>query len=240
MPHRWSQSAAIRARQIESGLDITFNKVFVPLYCDLVSQNRPRYALEVGAGTGHLAKELVKYCDNLVAIEPSDGMYEIASSVLHDSNVKIYNQSSFDYRSEIIFDFAYSHLCAHTVNDITKYFLSIRQLLRDEGTFVFSIPHPYFYELDKNYFDENWGYMDEAFMHVDLTITKDKENPINNVPYWHRPLSSYINSFILSGFSLKRMIEVWPQKDVMDEYTFSWKGPRYCLFVCSFVLQFDV
>ena len=54
MPNRWCDSAELRRSQIESGLDLTFNEVFKPIFVEKISSLNPARILEVGAGTGHL------------------------------------------------------------------------------------------------------------------------------------------------------------------------------------------
>lgn len=90
MPKRWDEYAALRRRQIESGIDLTFSNIFVPWYRDFIRLRRPRTLLEVDAGTGHLSSSLIDLVGDIVAIEPSDGMYAVASEVLKGSAVDLH------------------------------------------------------------------------------------------------------------------------------------------------------
>ena len=231
MIHRWNEAAKIRKEQIESGKDITFSKVFVPLFREFLGVIRPARALEIGGGTGHLALNLKEFCKDLYVIEPSSGMYNVAQSVLFDSNVKLIQETSYNFNVECNFDLAYSHLCAHTTKNINSFLDSIRRLLRKDGRFIYSIPHPVFYEIDRG--NQAQDYMAEWSALVDLEISLDKENPIKSIPYVHRSLSKYINATIDAGFSIQELIEVWPRKNVMRKYNIPWKGPRYCVFICN-------
>lgn len=72
MPHRWSNSAELRRKQIESGRDITFNHVFAPTdLVDRLSDLSPHSVIEIGAGTGHLSRALSDSGFSVTAIEPS-------------------------------------------------------------------------------------------------------------------------------------------------------------------------
>ena len=85
MPERWGNYAILRRDQIESGLDLTFSKVFLPWYRTFLKLHKPRSLLEVGAGSGHLAKSLFDLVSDYVAIEPSAGMCQVAAETLHST-----------------------------------------------------------------------------------------------------------------------------------------------------------
>lgn len=229
----WQSAAEIRKFQIESGIDITFHEIFLPVYFSLFDKFKLNRVIDIGTGTGHLPLYLENLCNELVAIEPSAGMFKVAKNLLSNSGVSIENISSFDYKRLEYFDFAYSHMCAHTIKFIDDYFISIRSFICSKGIFVFSIAHPCFYNEYKNYFIDDYDYMKEMHKTVDLTLSNDKINVISNIPYYHRPISKYIRSLSNCGFVVVYLIEPWPNEDLQSLYNEPWKSPRYCFFVCS-------
>ncbi len=119
MPTNWCNAASLRKMQIEDGEDLTFCEVFVPYFVEKVSQLKPRKVLEIGAGTGHMAFKLSKYCGEILAVEPSLGMFQIAQEVLVGNsaiNVKNISFEQMDRHSE--FDLIYSQY--KNAKDITK------------------------------------------------------------------------------------------------------------------------
>lgn len=233
MPHRWCDSAQIRRSQIESGIDLTFNEVFKPLFIERVLEIEHDLILEVGAGTGHLSKELSKHGCNITAIEPSKGMYQVAKDVLNGANVNLVNCTSYDLQVSNKYNVVISHLVAHVVDDIVKFFLSVSKQLKQGSHFIFSIPHPCFYNEYKNILGCEYSYMTSVNKEISFTITQDKENVISGVPYHHRPLSEYINSLVKSGFAVDGFDETWPTAEVQEMYGSPWVNPRYCMFVCK-------
>lgn len=233
MPHRWSQSALIRKNQIESGLDITFHKVFLPIYKKLFNEYRPQNVIDIGTGTGHLAMYLREYCNKMTAIEPSKGMYDVALETLKYSDIALSNICSYNFKTPVPFDIVYSHMCVHTIQSSPDFFRSIRQVILQGGKFIFSIPHPCFYYKYKNHFNDSYIYMEQMSTSVDLTISKDLDNPLKNIPYFHRPISYYLNLIRETGFTLEKIIEVVPDSDLQHHYKDEWVDPRYCLFVCN-------
>lgn len=233
MPHRWCNSAQIRREQIESGADLTFNEVFKPLLVSRIKSLSPGNVLEVGAGTGHISNELFKLGFSVTAIEPSAGMYEVAKDVLSLTDVRLLNCTSFDLEQNEFYEVAFSHLVAHVVDDLSAFFESIGQHLKSNSHFIFSIPHPCFYNEYKGFFGDEYNYMTPMIKNVSFTITKDSQNKISGVPYHHRPLSVYFNKLVESGFAIDGFDETYPEDDIQEKYGAKWESPRYCVFTCK-------
>jgi 2-polyprenyl-3-methyl-5-hydroxy-6-metoxy-1,4-benzoquinol methylase len=233
MSHRWCNSAKIRRAQIESGADLTFNEVFKPLLISRIQALAPISILEVGAGTGHISNELFKLGFSVTAIEPSLGMYEVAQDVLSSTDVSLINCTSFELGQDKVYDVVLSHLVAHVVDDLSGFFVSVGQHLDTNGHFIFSIPHPCFYNEYKGVFGDEYNYMTPMKKNISFTITKDSKNAISGVPYHHRPLSEYFNSLVKSGFAIDGFDETYPDDDIQEKYGARWETPRYCMFICK-------
>ena len=232
MPHRWCNSAQIRREQIESGADLTFNEVFKPLLISRIKSLSPSNVLEVGAGTGHISKELSELGFSVTAIEPSAGMYGVAKDVLSLSDVRLLNCTSLELEKNELYEVAFSHLVAHVVDDLNEFFESVGRHLKATSHFIFSIPHPCFYNEYKGFFGDEYNYMTPMTKNVSFTITKDSKNTISGVPYHHRPLSEYINKLVESGFAIDGFDETYPEEDIQIKYGAKWETPRYCVFTC--------
>ncbi|EMS71260.1 class I SAM-dependent methyltransferase [Ruminiclostridium cellobioparum] len=232
MLNRWSNNAIIRQEQIESGLDITFNNVFLPIFIEYICSYKPQRVLEVGAGTGHMSKELAKQNLSITAIEPSVGMYKVAKEVLSESNVELLMSTPADLAECEKYDLAFSHLVAHVVEDLECFLGSVAIHIKKKGNFIFSIPHPCFFNDYKKIFDKSHNYMLPLATEISFKITKDNKNEICGVPYYHRPLSHYINCIIKSGFNIDEFKEIYPDDKVQMLYGSLWDKPRYCMFIC--------
>lgn len=232
MPYRWCNSAQIRREQIESGADLTFNEVFKPLLINRIKSLSPSNVLEVGAGTGHISKELSELGFSVTAIEPSAGMYGVAKDVLSLTDVRLLNCTSLELEKNELYEVAFSHLVAHVVDDLNEFFESVGRYLKATSHFIFSIPHPCFYNEYKGFFGDEYNYMTPMAKNVSFTITKDSKNTISGVPYHHRPLSEYINKLVESGFAIDGFDETYPEEDIQLKYGAKWETPRYCVFTC--------
>lgn len=231
MANAWDSAAPVRRKQIEEGLDITFNHVFLPHYVNLVKDLQPRRMLEIGCGTGHLSLKLSESVAEIVALEPSHGMHSIATEVLAGNSVKLHNDSAEHFSSRRRFDLILSHLCGHVVENIDNFFYVASRFLANDGRFVFSLPHPCFWNQYKNIIQQaEYRYNEERMVETSLTITMDTINPIKGVPYHHRPLSRYFGSLSAAGMHVTRFEEILPSADIQSLYGSKWEFPRYCVF----------
>jgi 2-polyprenyl-3-methyl-5-hydroxy-6-metoxy-1,4-benzoquinol methylase len=233
MPHRWCDFAELRRQQIESGVDLTFVDVFLPQFAQWVTDLNPRNVIEVGAGTGHLSKSLDDGSYPITAIEPSPGMHTVAKSVLSGSNVSLIRCSSFELAASTKFDLALSHLVAHVVDDLCGFLRSVAIHVEPNGHFLFSIPHPCFYNAYKGFFGDEYNYMSALKKEVSFTVTKDPSNIISGVPYHHRPISTYISTIVEAGFLVSGLHEIYPPQHIQEKYGKDWESPRYCVFRCK-------
>lgn len=235
MPTNWCNAASLRKMQIEDGEDLTFCEVFVPYFVEKVSQLKPRKVLEIGAGTGHMAFKLSKYCGEILAVEPSLGMFQIAQEVLVGNsaiNVKNISFEQMDRHSE--FDLIYSHMCLQVIDNLVGFFDTVSCLLSDKGIAIVTLPHPCFYNGYKNFFSsEEYSYMMIKDKMISFSISRDPNNLIDNVPYHHRPLSKYVEVISSNNLNIVAFDEIYPSLEIQDKYGIKWDVPRYCSFILS-------
>jgi 2-polyprenyl-3-methyl-5-hydroxy-6-metoxy-1,4-benzoquinol methylase len=234
----WNKAAEVRRQQIESGVDITFCSVFIPYFEEIVNQLNPSTILEVGCGTGHLSAKLASKERKIQAIDTSKNMCLLASQILNSKFVKLKKCSIEDFTSTEKFDLILSHMCVQTIPDLDAFFSSISHFLSNNSTFIFSLPHPCFYNNYKRFFnDSEYIYMKPNSKYITLTITKDPDRPIEDIPYNHRSLSHYIKALKSSGMCLKDMDEIFPSKSIQMLYGNQWKEPRYLVIHATLDLK---
>lgn len=232
MDNEWDLAARLRREQIEAGKDLTFSKVFVPIYSSLVSSLRPSSILEAGAGTGHLALELSRLVPaRYVAVEPSKGMMAEAADVLRGRPVTLLQTCIEDFSTDESFDMILSHMCLQTVDKVVEFLSAVARRLATGGVYLISIPHPAFFNNYKRVLPvETFSYMHEQGALINFTISLDPLALIRKVPYFHRPLSKYFKAFSDAGLSVTYMKEIFPSNDVQALYGSPWQTPRYLLW----------
>ncbi|HTZ96303.1 MAG TPA: class I SAM-dependent methyltransferase [Terriglobales bacterium] len=228
MSQRWDGIAEVRKRQIESGKDLTFSKVFVPYYRGLLLKLRPESILEVGGGTGHLGLALSEISERYVMVEPSKGMHRVARSVLAETKVQIRNCPVEALNDDSRFDLVLSHMCVQTVRDLATFLKAISKHLLSRGSFAIALPHPAFYNDYKRFFPAAvFSYASEISGEVNFSITLDPNQIIEGVPYYHRPISKYVEALASAGLCVTAFEEIFPSRAIQELYGAPWKHPRY-------------
>jgi SAM-dependent methyltransferase len=228
MESNWNAVAKLRRDQIETGKDLTFSRVFVPLYSSLIAALNPSAILEVGIGTGHLALEISKFVTHYVGVDPSGAMIGEATDVLKGTNVELVQARVEDFRTNETFDVVLSHMCLQTVGETQTFLSSIARLLHRGGIYIIAIPHPAFFNDYKKLVPiEKFSYMGQFGTEVDFSITLDPNRIIQQVPYFHRPLSQYFTEFSRVGLSVLYLNEIFPSAEIQELYGAPWTTPRY-------------
>jgi SAM-dependent methyltransferase len=205
----------------------------LPYFVDFIEKRCFDRVLEIGAGTGHLSKIIAPMVQEVVAIEPSDGMHRVASEVLSGSQVKLVQIRADEITELGQFDLILSHFCLQAASDPSLFLSLIADALviSKNSIFLCSIPHPCFYNGYKDFFsDKTYSYMTPSFKKVDFTITKDPDTPIKSIPYYHRPLSVYFDLFKNAKLVMVDYDEIFPTPEIQNLYGTMWEAPRYCVF----------
>ncbi|MFT4551393.1 MAG: SAM-dependent methyltransferase [Chlamydiales bacterium] len=229
MLKKWDKAAKIRREQIEKKLDLTLSEVFCPFYTDIISKESPTSVIEIGSGTGHLALHLSKKVKKYIGIEPSKGMFDVAQKVLKESNVELINDLAENISPLETYDLLLSHMCLQTIENIDEILHSISLLMDEKSVFVFSIPHPCFWNNYSKWGADDYEYMNKTYGTVHLKITKDPENQFE-IPYAHRPLQHYFHSLNKNNLCVSNLTEIFPEENIQALYGKPWKEPRYIAF----------
>lgn len=233
MPHRWNDAAPIRRQQIESGSDLTFTRVFVPYFQGLVNGASPSSLLEIGCGTGHLVRSLAGLVPKAVAIEPSTGMHRVAAEVLRDTGVHLHHTRLEEFACAERFDLVISHLCVQVTKPLQGFLSAAYMLVTPKGSFVFTIPHPCFWNRYQEYIPKkDFAYMKTKEVKAKLTITKDRTRVIAEIPYIHRPISDYFAAIAQASLYVAAFEEILPPPEIQDLYGERWTEPRFVAFHC--------
>ena len=108
------------------------------------------------------------------------------------------------------FDIVYSSLALHYIEDFARLAATIRQTLTSHGRLVFSVEHPLFTAPTR----PGWIEVDgrtvwplDAYLAEGRRVT---EWFAPGVVKYHRTTASYLNSLILAGFAIDRVVEWAP------------------------------
>lgn len=227
----WTSIARLRQQQIESGSDLTFTRVFVPYFAKAVRAAGGSRLIEVGCGTGHMLLALHSLVQYAAGIDSSRGMVDVARETLRETNAPVILSRIEDLFTSDKFDIAISHLSLQAIEDLSSVVRATRRLLTLDGHFVFSIPHPCFWNSYQHFVpDDEYDYMNVTRVIAPLSVRGEF---VGMVPYMHRPLSEYFRILHNAQLSVSLLDEIVPEPEIELLYGERWVNPRYAVFHCT-------
>lgn len=177
--------------------------------------------LDLGCGFGwHCRFAMENGAKSVIGIDLSERMLAKAMEINNLPGIQ-YERIALeevDYPAEK-FDIILSSLTLHYVESFDSIAQNIYKWLTPGGSFVFSVEHPVFtaeggqdWIYDKNGEKICWP-VDRYFIEGKRNTTFLGENVIK----YHRTLTSYLNTLLKHGFTLKEVIEPEPGQEMLKE-----------------------
>jgi SAM-dependent methyltransferase len=169
--------------------------------------------LELGCGGGQCSVALAERGANVTGIDLSAEQLSFARDLAaeHDADVEFLQGDVTDLGvRDDAFHVAFNAYVFQWVDDLAACFRETHRVLRPEGRFVFSMPHPV-YELA----DPDTHEVAESYFDTGRQVTPQPDLDRDMVTYRHR-VSDVHNALVGAGFRVERIRE--PGSDDPDDY----------------------
>ncbi len=162
--------------------------------------NQELKILDAGCGGGRVIKHLISLGAlpiNIIGVDISSGMLEIAKAEL-PPQVKLVKASLSEVELEPGYlDLVTSSMVLHYLDEeaLEQTMRKFYQSLKPKGTLFYIVPHPmrYAIQYSATYLQKGWQ--------EEITPWDTK------IPFFHRPVSDFINQTSQAGFNIRRVIE---------------------------------
>lgn len=206
---------------------------------ELLAVNIGQTLLDIACGNGNFSRRLADLGAEVVAFDYSPRMIERAKlrskDYLNRIDYQVIDATNYNSLIELgtdRFDGAVANMALMDIADITCLTKVLKQLLKKNGIFVFSIPHPCFQTPNTRKIHETEDINGEIVTRNSVQISKYltpepyktigiKGQPVPHIIF-HRPLSYYLNLFLSSDFVLDGWEEPSFQKDKNANNAFDW------------------
>ncbi len=174
--------------------------------------------LDLGCGYGwHSVYASDNKAASIVAVDISSRMLEKAKRINFRDNITYIKAALEDFTAEEeSFDFVFSSLVLHYVEDYLSLVKRVYSLLKFGGTFLFSVEHPVFTAEGS----QEWLYDEEGSIKcfpVDNYYIEGKRNAIflgERVVKYHRTITTYISALLDTGFAIEAVVEPQPPENM--------------------------
>jgi len=226
----WNRNAEARCNQIETGKDISHDKVLLPAILRLAGRLDGMAVLDVGCGCGFLAGRIARRADRVLGIDISERMIEQASSRNQRSKLsfRCISVQALARFNELHFDLCVANMSVMTMPNLMGALRAVRTLLDKSGVFIFSITHPCFWNIyRKDEPSKRFDYWRGHAVTAPFRITLDQKPLPALTTYFHRPLSEYVLSVRRAGFVLEDLVEPKPPRTTSSAYRRVFPFPRF-------------
>lgn len=220
---RWDRFAdTYSANHSEQG-DIHKEVFLNPTLFTLMGSVKNKRVLDAGCGEGYLSRLLAKSEAIVTAVDASPRMIEIAKARTPNNSLIDYrlgNCEKLNFLGDKSFDLIVSNMVIQDLADYEKAFQEMFRLLVDGGCFIFSILHPCFvtpesgWEKTKDGKKLHWN-VDKYFYEG---AYEQRLGDNEKMLFFHRTLTSYVNTLIKTGFCLESIVEPKPSEEMLKIY----------------------
>ncbi len=203
--------------------ELSYNNLLEqPAMKKLLPDLKNKKILDIGCGAGFNCKDFIaKGANFCLGIDISKNMLNLAKKNNSDKNIK-YKNISIENLDKIVdkFDFIYSSLAFHYVENFDKMFFDIKNLLKENGELLFSIENPLKVASMKG---SNWHKNDagvSVFYELSDYLSEGKRIAKwldYDVVKYHHTFSTIINCMAKNGFIIEKMEEPLPANEAIKK-----------------------
>jgi ubiquinone/menaquinone biosynthesis C-methylase UbiE len=217
------------------------NDFLMPLTLGMLGDVHGRKVLDLGCGEGGYARELARRGAEVVGVDGSERLVEVARQRARVAKLNIdlvcANASHMPQISSDAFDLVLAAMSLMDVEDYSGAIAEAHRVLRRRGELLMSITHPCFMAPVSQWIKDDTG--EAKFFAVDRYFDRsaweERITPRFSHPVLrrHRPLEDYIRAPLNAGFALREFHEPTASDDDLKRSVRFWKLKRipYFLFM---------
>jgi SAM-dependent methyltransferase len=211
-----------------------------PAFQELLPDLRDKRVLDLGCGFGwHCRYVRQQQARSVVGVDLSEKMLERARELTHDSAIEYRQMAIEDIEFEAdTFEVVISSLALYYVERFDLVCHKVYHCLVPKGHFIFSVEHPLFTSRAA----QDWYYTHKGERlhwpvdHYHQEGIRHSNFLKHEVVKYHRTVASYVNSLIEAGFTVTKLVEPQPTRQMLElhpEWQDETRRPMFLLLACS-------
>lgn len=242
----YNRTAAKRQDRFKKGESLPHRFVEKPAMRSILPNLKGKKVLMLGCGTGEESQLLSENgATELMGIDISDESIRLAKKAYPDYQFQIGDINKLDFSKEE-FDFVYSSLAVDYTNDPLRVYKEVYRVLKMDGMFQFSVPHPVRWASEVIDIDgvqtRVMGFVESKerpkvygnysdYTENEHFFTLSPDDPLR---IWVGPPSMHFRLLKESGFTIEEFIETKAIEEVkeVDEYYYERfsRLPQFTIF----------
>ena len=205
----WDANSSWWSKNVEKGNFPEYSKIIIPLTKELFAQKK--LVLDLGTGSGILAKRIMDgLATNIVGLDLSLMQLQKATENNFGPSYLQSNSGELPFKSGV-FDGLLASMVLEHIGSLQDTVNEIARVLQPGGLFVAVMNHPVFQTpgsgpvSSHNLDSDGMGWKVGNYL-IESSEIEEISNGIY-IPYEHRTISTYLNTFLEHGFQLQRVLE---------------------------------
>jgi len=210
----WNKSADAWLDFVRTGKDHCRYYMNNPGMFKLLGNIRRKKILDLACGEGYNSRIMAKKGAEVISVDFSKNQikHAIEAEKINKLGIKYYVCNAADLRcfKEKAFDIVACFMALQDMDNYNKAIAEVRRVLKRNGRFVFTIPHPCF---EKTIYRDGKFYRDERYFKNKSYIIYWKMKRLTKhfkTTSFHRTLTEYSNVLYNAGFVILRLSEPKP------------------------------
>jgi SAM-dependent methyltransferase len=229
----WEAHAGWWQRHFTQGADAEYEEQILPLAGRYLGE--ARRVLDVGTGEGQVARLAAARGAAVVGVDPSVAQLQVARERA-GGPLYLRGEGTHLPFADGSFDAAVACLVFEHIEDADGAIAEAARVLRPGGRFLFFLNHPLLQTPGSGWIDDQ--ILEEQYWRIGPYLTPDRSvEEVDKgilIPFFHRPLSDYVNSMAGCGLVITRMEEPSPPPGFLaraEEYRAAATIPRLLVLV---------
>ncbi|MGR3741708.1 class I SAM-dependent methyltransferase [Companilactobacillus sp. DQM5] len=176
--------------------------------------------LDFGSGYGwHAFCAAENGASSVVGIDSSEKMLSVANEKNTYNNISFKNMDITNIEFEDNnFDIVLSSLALHYINDFDEVVRNVKRVLKNKGTFIFSVEHPIFTAQGSEQWDLNENGTIKSFPVDNYFFEGVRKTDFLNtsVIKYHRTITTYLETLLEFRFTINHVVEPKPPVKMMN------------------------
>lgn len=229
--------------------DLYHRTFLFPTLLKWVSPKMGMRILDMGCGNGALARLFTKAGANVVAVDFSDVFIKLAKERSQDLNIdyRIIDATDSTQLQSLIdsekFDCVVSSMVLHDMPTIVPLISALPALIKPNGNFIFTVPHPCFNsglvqieDLKNNANQKKLLLSNRYIKSEEFEIASKPHQPVKQICF-HRSLSELFNPLFSTGFLMDGFFEpVAKPGELPEDYLWAQLSDIPPAVICRFRL----
>jgi len=230
----WDEASEAWTSFVREGKDYYRDDLNNPATFKLIGDIKGKRVLDLACGEGYNTRILAKKGAKVTGVDLSKNMIELAREKEATQNLGItYIASDAAHMKDLPnnhFDLATCFMSLQDIEHLKDAVSEVARVLKNNGRFIFSIPHPCFVKLVKD--KKGWGWRNKSGAHAEEETELEKGTYSSDVKYeihwtmerltehfrtvsFHRTISDYSQALFQNGFHISRLVEPKPTKSAV-------------------------